>query len=243
MLVLRIVWMILLGLSLPLTSFAQVTASQWYQKGDFDKAILAYESQISDDFQNSSILFNLGNSYYKSDQKGKAMAAYLKAQQLSPRDPDVKANLSFLTSRLKDDVAVPKGEFAVHTLTLSEHLSLKEIFGISVLCFLLGGISWGYMGFFEVRPVYAVFGQVFLLPGLIFFFMTLMRMQLAPQIGAVSAEQVEVLASPSNKNGVVVFQLNEGAPVAILENIGEWYRIELFDKKRGWVKSEEIMMF
>ena len=41
------------------------------------------------------MLFNWGNALFKSGQLGRAIAVYRRAEALSPRDPDLRANLQF----------------------------------------------------------------------------------------------------------------------------------------------------
>ena len=41
------------------------------------------------------IYFNLGNAWFKAGEAGRAILAFRQAEKLSPRDPDVRANLQF----------------------------------------------------------------------------------------------------------------------------------------------------
>ena len=52
---------------------------------------------------------NLGNAYFKSGQLGKAIAAYREAEQMSPRDPDVRANLRFARNQVQGPTLRPRG--------------------------------------------------------------------------------------------------------------------------------------
>jgi len=65
-----------------------------YEKGDYRRAIAAYESLASRyNIQCMSLYYNLANAYYNTDQLGKAILYYRKAERLAPRDKDVVANL------------------------------------------------------------------------------------------------------------------------------------------------------
>jgi hypothetical protein len=61
--------------------------------------------------------------------------------------------------------------------------------------------------------------------------------------GAVAAPQVDVLASPTVRNAVVIFQLHEGAPFAVINESGEWFKIQLSDGKTGWAQREHLAIF
>ena len=42
---------------------------------------------------------------------------------------------------------------------------------------------------------------------------------------------------------IILFELQEGAPVALKDKTGEWVNIELFDHKQGWVKETEVKFY
>ena len=57
------------------------------------------------------------------------------------------------------------------------------------------------------------------------------------------AAEVDVLASPTVRNAVVIFQLHEGAPFAVTTESGDWYKIQLSDGKSGWIPREQLAIF
>jgi len=61
-----------------------------------------------------------------------------------------------------------------------------------------------------------------------------------PKWGAVSIELTKVYSSPSEQSGLVVFELTEGAPVIVREHRQGWYRIQLSDRKQGWIAPEHL---
>ena len=46
----------------------------------------------------TGVVFQLGNAHFKSGQLGRAIAAYRQAEELAPRDPDLRANVQFTQS-------------------------------------------------------------------------------------------------------------------------------------------------
>lgn len=70
-------------------------ANRLYEQQEFEKAAKAYESLLQRGKVSSELLFNLGNAWYKAGRTGQAILNYRKAVLLSPRDPDVRANLHF----------------------------------------------------------------------------------------------------------------------------------------------------
>ena len=57
--------------------------------------------------------------------------------------------------------------------------------------------------------------------------------------GVIYGEQVTVTSAPSHR-ATQLFELHEGLKVAILEQSGDWYQIELLDGKSGWLPADQL---
>ncbi|MBK1884193.1 tetratricopeptide repeat protein [Luteolibacter pohnpeiensis] len=64
-----------------------------YEAGRFAEAAQAYEGILKSDGPRASVLKNLGSAYFKAGDNGRAILAFERALVLSPRDPDLLANL------------------------------------------------------------------------------------------------------------------------------------------------------
>lgn len=69
-------------------------ANHRFKSGDFAGAATGYETVLSKDGPRASVYFNLGNSYQSLKKYGPAILAYERARLLTPRDPDLLANLT-----------------------------------------------------------------------------------------------------------------------------------------------------
>ena len=76
-------------------------ANQLYAKGKFADAAAAYEKILQTGAQSPALLFNAGNAEFKAGHLGKAIAAYRRAEQLSPRDAELRANLAFVRNQVQ----------------------------------------------------------------------------------------------------------------------------------------------
>ncbi len=68
--------------------------NQQFKSGDFAGAAAAYETLLETEGPRASVYYNLGNSYQQLKQYGPAILAYERARLLTPRDPDLLANLA-----------------------------------------------------------------------------------------------------------------------------------------------------
>ncbi|HWD19414.1 MAG TPA: BatD family protein [Verrucomicrobiae bacterium] len=70
-------------------------ANKLYEEAKYPEAAAAYQQLLHDGIRSVAVLFNLGNAQYKAGRMGEAIAAYRQAENLAPRDPDIRANLRF----------------------------------------------------------------------------------------------------------------------------------------------------
>ncbi len=74
-------------------NFALSHANQLCQEGKFDDAAKAYEDILAQGLENASLYYNLGYSYYKLGEIGKAALNFERSKRLNPSDDDVNFNL------------------------------------------------------------------------------------------------------------------------------------------------------
>ena len=75
---------------------------QLYQNGKFEDAAKSLEGILKQNKESAAVYYNLGNAYYKLNQKGRAVWAYERALRLDPRDSDIRANLDLMKKQLVD---------------------------------------------------------------------------------------------------------------------------------------------
>ncbi len=219
-------------------------AASAYQRGDFPQAIAIYENIYQEGNKNGSLLFNLGNAYYKDGQLGKAIGSYFKALEFIPRNADLKANLKYVLAKTKDKQDVLDNYASLQTWTLSQFMSLKELLYFAGVLWLGGCIGFALSFWSKVwRKGLQLTGGVLGICGVMGMLMVVLRYQSTPNIGAVVVDEAEVFASPSEKNSIVVFKLHEGALVKFVKKELNWVAVEFSDQKRGWLPAAQVAFF
>lgn len=66
-----------------------------YGKGDYKQAIEGFEVLVGEGLS-ASLLYNLGNSYARNGQVGRAILNYERALRLAPEDSDIRGNLDLV---------------------------------------------------------------------------------------------------------------------------------------------------
>lgn len=218
---------------------------QLYEQGNFADAVQCFEKLQQQFPGNGHVLYNLGNSYYKNNQKGAAMAAYLASQRLLPRDPDIRANLNFVAKNLNinPDIQITDGigrYFFPHLLVMNERDQGWLLVGILTLLLLgVGLYIW------KSQRTAGIFILLLLLLALYQSAATAMAFaDHRGAIGAVISAKVSAYAGPQRDGAFPeVFQLQEGYPVIVLEKRPQWLLIALPDGRKGWLLSTDIAFF
>jgi len=79
-----------------------IEAIKDYKTGDFQQAALKFESIAKSHVKNPYLYYNIGNSYLKAKDTGRAVLWYERAKILAPNDPDLNFNLNYAYGFVKD---------------------------------------------------------------------------------------------------------------------------------------------
>ncbi len=88
----------------------------------FADSALRFEQLVADGVVNGRLQYNLGNAYLQMGELGRAILHYRAAEQIIPRDPKLRHNLTYARSLTESRIAV-SGERALRTALLGWHRS------------------------------------------------------------------------------------------------------------------------
>jgi len=72
----------------------------FYGRGEFDRAVEYYERALRSGAVNSDLYYNSGNAWHRQGDIGRAVLLWSRAERLSPRDPDLRANLALVRKEI-----------------------------------------------------------------------------------------------------------------------------------------------
>jgi len=111
-------------------------ANALYRAGEFARAAEEYRARLAAGDDGPRTHYNLANALYRSDRLGEAVAHYLAAATMTPRDADVRANLSRALSERPAGPPPPSASW-LHAAgaAVIGHFTLSEFAGVAALLY------------------------------------------------------------------------------------------------------------
>ena len=216
-----------------------------YQSEEYNGAIKAYQKVIHQGFESADLYYNMGNSYYKTNNMAEAIYHYEKALVLDPTNNDIKVNLEYANRSIIDNIkSVPKSTFEKFNDTVLAIFPYNTWAIIAVACSLLAGLIWMFFFFStvpSVKKLYFTLGIILSSTCLTTLVITAHQYERSQNIhfAIVFATQVEVKNAP-RESASETFMLHEGTKVQIMDAVGDWNKIKIIDGQVGWLHKKTI---
>ncbi len=218
-------------------------ANELYEQGKFADALDLY-LEIERHIANWKIFFNIGNCYFKQGQPILAKIYYLRAQRLKPFEPSIEKNLQVVDMSFKDVVPPEKPDFiagvflrlrSVISLDLVSWFLLLAVAGLNVFIFL-----WLLRGRTKIVS-YGVSFFIIIAIILSFYHMVRINGHETRDAAVVSTADSELRSGPGEQN-TVLFKVNPGLKVRIIEKNKDWYQVTASAQIAGWIKKELLIV-
>ena len=241
---------LLLGLSLPAAAQDDVSGL-WQKAGEafaaeqWQNALNYYLTIEGENLQSADLFYNIGNSYFKLGDNAHAILYFEKALKLDPSHVDAAHNLEIVQQMTLDRVdAVPDFILVSWFRNVRQGLSADAWAWITLALLLVVGvlfILFRHSSSGALSKVSFIVGCVVLALSVgTFVFSLLQRHAVTRQDSAiVTAPVCSVKSSPAD-GGNTVFVLHEGTKVRLLDNVGDWTKIEIADGRQGWARLSTI---
>lgn len=212
-------------------------ANKLYAEGKFADAATAYEKMLQSGAQSPALLFNAGNAEFKAGDLGKAIAAYRRAMLLTPRDPELRANLNFVRNQVHGStVRESRWQNWVNTLSLNEGAVLTAV------------LFWLTLGLFaarQIRPalVPKLRSATRLAVVLTVFSATILGLQAANHFNGQTAVVTEAEATARSgpfDEAQSAFTVHDGAELSVLDRHDDWLQVANGTGKTGWLPEKQV---
>ncbi len=212
-------------------------ANQAYLEDRYEEARHLYEILVEGGHLNGHVFFNLGNTYIRLGELGKAILAYRKAKVLLPRDGDLQANLEYARSLAKDRIEAASPSLWGTLAFWYSGMSFRELLVAFVLFHLVFWAS-ALINLFRDREWAKWSLWLSLLLSLALGISAGMKyLESFRNAGGVLLEDEAPVRAGFSRNDTTLFVLHEGAEFQILDQEEGWLKIALADGKKGWLAA------
>ena len=213
-------------------------ANKLYAQGKFAEAVAEYNKLVQTGSSSSALYFNLGNAYFKSGQTGRAIAAYRQAEEMSPRDPDVRANLQFARNLVQGPkIGAGRIQRWLGTLSTVEWVALSTIgvwitLGLLIVCLIKPTLkpalrSWIWL---TIGTTLAIFACA----------RTAVSLNASHRIAIVAVNEAIVRNGPFDESPSA-FTAHNGAELRVLDHKDNWLQVSDGKTRVGWLKTEALL--
>lgn len=217
------------------------TANKLYEGGRYADALAAYNHLLETGGASEALLFNRGNTLFKLGQLGRAIESYRLAQQLAPRDPDLRANLQFIRTRARGGTPwqSPRWRRWLESLSLNEWTALTAA-ALWALFLLLALVQWRRQLVSRLRPAILAAAAALLLSavGLAID----LNENYFTQSAIVTAGETDVRNGPFDE-APSLYKVRDGAELTVLDRKDNWLQVTDSADRIGWVKLDQVLLF
>lgn len=239
------------------------SAANAYMSGNYNIAIEQYEECIKQYGTSSQLLANLGNSYAKAGDYGRAFLNYERSLYLNPSDKEVRNNRAYIVSKIEDankanaggkkiSVVPDKPGFFNQLATYLQHSQKSNTWAVcGVICFVLlcGCVAMYYFREEVLLRKIGFFGGIGMLALCLTFNILSIVTAKASQInneGIIIEFKTSLKAEPYESSKTVGIPLVRGTKMTIMDIQQEegqkerWYKVRLNTDIAGWIKSKDF---
>ncbi len=212
-------------------------ANKFYAEGKFPEAAAAYEKILQTGAQSPALLFNAGNAEFKAGHLGQAIVSYRRAELISPRDAELRANLAFVRNQVQGTTARESHwQNWADSLTLNEGTLLAMFFFWTLFALLAAK---------QFRPALAP--KLRVTTRLVFFLTVFSGMVLALQaanhfnsaVAVVTVSEATAVRGPYD-DAQSVFTVRDGAELRVTDRHDDWVEVADGHGKTGWLGKKQI---
>lgn len=219
-------------------------ANRAYIEGDYNTAILLYESILEQGIMSGSLYYNLGSAYYQSDILDLALVNFLRARDYIPRDVDLYNGLSKVRGKRIDLLGDEKNFVDAAANLTSGLVTSQEMIVVAyclwVFCFAIGLIMLlapkrrDGLRSILLMACLVLFVLVFLLASRLY--VEIYR----PQAVVVGAS-TQIYSGPGD-DYLPLYSLSPAAELRVVQHRDGWGRFILADGRVGWISLEHVTL-
>jgi tetratricopeptide (TPR) repeat protein len=212
-------------------------ANKLYAEGKFAEAATAYDAILKTGAQSPALLFNAGNAEFKAGHLGKAIAAYRRAELLTPRDAELRANLAFVRNQVQGvTLRESRWQNWAGALTLNEGTMLAAVL-FWLTCALLIARQLQPALVPRLKTATRIFAVLTICSAAV---LGIQAMNHFSNASAVAVANNATARSGPFDDAQTAFTVRDGAELSVLDQHDDWVQVADGSGKIGWLNKKEI---
>lgn len=221
-----------------------------YEQKQYKKAVEMYERALRDG-ESSQLRYNLGNAYYRLNDRAHAILNYERALNLDPGNSDARFNLKFVNEKSKINETSGTNYFTNLISGWISHMSSNRwaMIAMTLFVLMLASIACYRIAREVALQKTGFFGAIVL--GILALLALASSFYMYHHTTKTLHAIVMTDKAPANKSPrdgeKEVFKLPSGTKVEIVDSINNknsngnvWYMIETTSNKTGWMKKDNL---
>ena len=215
-----------------------------YNAKEYNKAINYYNQILKNGSYSSALYYNLANSYYNVDSLGKAMLYYEKALKLNPENKDIKHNIFLTERKLDSEIADLPDFFLIKWWTNFSNFFSLNIWTVLIYFFALIVVLSLFVFWFKNDKKLKAFSKITAIVSFVLFIIALLAaMNVYNRIyhnnNAILMSPDSLYIAPDSRSEMIYY-LQPGEKMKIVDSLKNWYNIELRNKEKAWIEKDNL---
>lgn len=214
-----------------------------FEARDYQTSLEKFITLENEGIKNADLFYNIGNCFFRLDQRGPAILYYKKAMKLDSRHQAAKRNLEYVLSFTQDKLMTEEPDLLsalwqkiISSLSL-DFLAVIIFILILGLILVINIMIWSYRGRDKSVPVFITTLLLVFMAVAIFFTSIKWQQYSAEDEGVLLAASAIGYSGPS-EDYTRVFTIHEGVVFEIERSEEEWSLIKLPNGLGGWIRKD-----
>ena len=220
-------------------------ANDLYAKKQYDKALPIYVALTKTGYASSTLLYNTGCAYFKTNDFVRAILFFERAQLLDPNNDDIKFNLDVARTRQVDKLDSIPDFFLTNWMKYVAGIATSNVWSIFGIVLFMGALLLLYFFFFArsvvfKRTYFSLALSLVLFSAVSLWFSSIQKDRITIRTSAIVLNPSVTAKSSPDDAGTDLFLIHEGLKVTVVEKVGGWIKIKLSNGSVGWLKQSDI---
>jgi len=220
-------------------------ANDFYAKKQYEKALPIYLALNKSGYESTTLYYNTGCAYFKTNNFVKAILFFERALVLDPNNDDIKFNLEVARTNQVDKLDVIPDFFLTNWVKYVAGIFSSNTWALYGVLFFIITLSFLFLFFFATavtskRTYFSLAILILLFSSISLWFSSIQKERMTVRTTAIVITPSITAKSSPDDAGTDLFLIHEGLKVTVIEKVAGWIKIKLSNGSVGWLKKSDI---